>query len=189
MTSPEGKSHQERGAGAFWLAIRPERSAPSKLLRIPPDPAEEILLRGEIQVLFNGSSPVGPRDDRRVTEDGWIPIHLFDILWDLVATCKRVLSSNDSQEAVSLHPSDFALVFERHGELVAVRLLRIPVQTPPLAEALVPLRALVRPCLVTGTTLFTWIVVNNPELRGNLRIQRLQAILTELDKSPENQPL
>ena len=183
MTAKETAPGKNGSDGTFGMIARPEPTAESKVLRVPSDPQAEILIRGQIQFVFNGRTPVGPRDDRRVTEDGWIPIHLFDVVWDLVATCKRVVQDDTAREIVQLHPSDLTLDLERHDQLVTVRVRQPGSRVLPPAETRISVTALVRACLSLGSTLFTWIVITNPELRGNLRIKRFQGTLVELERA------
>ena len=184
MESTSKPPSDEDPLGTFAVRFRLDSSAASTILRVSSDPSAMIPLQAQVFLEFDGRSPYVPGVDHRITEDGAVSgVPLFVLIWDLVASCVRLIQARGSKEEVPFPPTNDVLELERRDEMSIVRLRPNRPDSLALAETRVSLRELGRSSIMTGHLLFTWMTSTNPELKGNIRLQRFRHSLEELGKA------
>ena len=156
--------------------------AQTAIIRSSEDLFLDQTVLGSLRIEFGGKSPLVSSRDPQVTEDGSLAnVTLVPVLWDLVAACSRLLRGRSVRETVPLVPTSYALDIEIRAGRTAVRLTRSQADSPRLVAAANPsLREFVQECVHIAYLVSTSITDTNPDLKGNLYVQRFIAAIDRL---------
>jgi len=142
------------------------------------------MILGSVRIEFNGGAPLASSRDVQVQEDGSLTqVALVPFLWDLVAACSRLIRGLSGKETISMIPTTYALVVETSDDQATVRLMATKEhRLNQVAAVSLTLREFVNAFIPLAYLVSRWITDTNPELKGNLHLQRFIAAISKLQQ-------